>query len=364
MKKPNSDMKKKLNGNADFYTSKIKSRKDLAPVIKKLKKEGKKIGVTNGVFDVLHAGHVDYLNKAKQSCDVLVLSLNTDASVKKYKDPGRPLNSESDRANVIAALSCIDYVTFHNERRMKKTLLALKPDLYIKAGDYKVTELTSRDVLKAWGGEVLLIPPIKGYSTTKFFEKVVNTYAPSAVELPIHQKKQKVIFLDRDGVINEEEEYVHTEDKFKFLPDVFSGVGRLQKAGFKIVVVTNQAGIGLGYFTKEDFFRVNKKMLGEFDKNNISISKIYFCPHSKDEGCICRKPQIGMLKKAQKDLNIELKKSWVIGDKEDDILMGKKAGCKTILVLTGHGKKSQKNVSPDFVVSNLSSAADIILKHS
>lgn len=345
--------------------SKVKTRKELTSLIKKFKKQGKKIGVTNGVFDILHAGHVDYLEKAKENCDILIVSLNTDVSVKKYKDPGRPINSEQDRAKVVASLSCVDFVTFHNERRMRKTLEAFKPDFYIKAGDYKITELTSREVLKSWGGKAILIPSLNGYSTTTLFEKVINTYAPSATEVLVKKKKRTpVVFLDRDGVINEEREYIHTPEQFKFLPGVFDGVKKLEEKGFQIVVVTNQAGIGLGYFTREDFFKVNKKMLTEFGKKNISISKIYFCPHSKSDDCNCRKPKIGMITKALKDLNIDLKKSWVIGDKADDIEMGKAVGCKTILVLTGHGKNSQKKAKPDFITPNLSVAADIILKHS
>lgn len=340
--------------------SKIYNRKELAKILKSLKDSGKKIGVTNGVFDLLHAGHVSYLEKAKKTCNILVVSINTDSSVKTFKDLERPINSQKDRATVVAALGSVDYVTFHDERRMRATLEALKPHYYIKAADYNSSTLTSADVLKEWGGELLLIPLVKGRSTTKIIEKILSLYGDKPVLLNIKNKlPRKAVFLDRDGVINEEMEYLHEPEKFKFIKGALEGIKKIQDMGFKIVIVTNQAGIGLGYFTKEDFFKVNKVMLQGFHNAGIIISKVYFCPHPLSENCSCRKPKTGLFERAKEELDIDFSKSWIIGDKTSDIMVGKAIGSKTILVKTGHPVKEEKYKSDHFV-SDLIEAARII----
>ena len=139
----------------------------------------------------------------------------------------------------------------------------------------------------------------------------------------------------------------------------------MQGVGFKIVVVTNQAGIGLGYFTKEDFFKVNKKMLQGFYENGIKISKIYFCPHSIDDKCNCRKPKMALFELAKKDLNIDFKKSFIIGDTDSDIKVGRKVGIKTILVTTGHGGRNKNyRIKPDYIVDDLIEASKIMKSKS
>lgn len=345
-------------------SSKIYPREKLSKILKILRDSGKIIGVTNGAFDILHAGHVTYLEQAKKKCDILVVSVNTDKSIKEYKDPQRPINPEGDRAKVVAALESVDYVTFHDERRMRATLEALKPNYYIKAADYNSSTLTSADVLKEWGGKPLLIPLVEGRSTTKILEKIIDLYKEKPISLDIKNKSpRKAIFLDRDGVINEEIEYLHEPEKFKFVKGALEGIKKMQDMGFAIVIVTNQAGIGLGYFTKEDFFRVNKVMLRGFYDNGIIISKIYFCPHSLSDNCTCRKPKIGLFKRAREDLNIDFGSSFVIGDKVSDIEAGKKIGAKTIFVMMGHGAKFKSTkIKPDRVVGNLIEAAEFISK--
>lgn len=340
--------------------SKIYPREKLAKIIEKLKKKGKKIGVTNGTFDLLHAGHIKYLNDAKKLCDFLVVSVNTDDSVRLYKDSGRPINSENDRAMVVASLKNVDFVTFHPERHMRETLLALKPDFYIKGGDYNRESLTSKDVLTGWGGQVKIIPLLLGRSTTDIINKIVSQFSHNAteIELPKVKNRPKAVFLDRDGVINEWKEYIYEEDRFIFLPNVFNGLRKIQEKGFKIVIITNQSGIGLGYFTKEDFYAVNRKMLMKFYENGIIISKIYFCPHSLADNCNCKKPKTGMFEKAKEDLNVDIEKSWMIGDKEIDIQAGKSAGCRTILITSG--SLINFKTIPDFIAKDLVNAADII----
>lgn len=344
-------------------TSKIYPRQRLSKILQPLRNK-KAIGLTNGTFDILHAGHVLYLENAKKQCDILVVSINTDLSVRKYKDPQRPIISELDRASIIAALESVDYVTFHSERHMQTTLETLKPNYYIKGGDYKEDQLTSKDILKKWGGKVIILPFVKGKSTSAIIEKIQNAYTTISLPQQKRLKKAKAVILDRDGVINEEIEYLYEPEKFRFLEGVLAGLKKMQEMEFQIVIATIQAGIGLGYFTKEDFFRVNKTMLKGFHEHGIVVSKIYFCPHSVSEKCICRKPEIGLIKRAQKDLNLDLDQSWVIGDRTRDIEAGRRAGCRTILVESGYRDKDEEFITkPDFIVHNLVEASEIIKKN-
>ncbi|MEW5759977.1 MAG: D-glycero-beta-D-manno-heptose 1,7-bisphosphate 7-phosphatase [Candidatus Thermoplasmatota archaeon] len=171
-------------------------------------------------------------------------------------------------------------------------------------------------------------------------------------------KKNRAVFLDRDGTINEEVEYLSKADKFVLILGSGEAIRELNKAGFKVVVATNQAGIAKGIFKKEDMIAVNERMIEELKKFGAKIDGIYFCPHHPDftGDCDCRKPKPGMLITAAKELNIELKNSYCIGDRLKDIEAGFVVGCKTILVLTGYGMKEKEKIStvkPDFIAENL-----------
>lgn len=303
--------------------NKIKTREEITTISAKLKSQGKIIGFTSGVFDLLHYGHVSYLEKAKIQCDFLIVAVNSDESVKKYKGNNRPIIPEKERLSLIAALECVDYVFLFSERRNKDNILAIRPDLYIKAGDYKESELTSAQYMEEWKGKVVLIPLEQGLSTSNIINRILGVDPP--------KEPCVAVFLDRDGVLNEKVHFLHEPEKLKILPGVIEGLKKIQ-GKFKLVIVTNQQGIGLGYYTKEDLFKVNSKMLGIFSEHGIVIDKIYFCPHSLSEGCTCRKPGIGMFLRAKEELNIDMPCSFMIGDQSTDILAGKEAGVKTILI--------------------------------
>ena len=340
------------------------SRQKIAFKCHQWKEQKLTIGFTSGSFDLIHAGHISYLEKAKQQCDKLIVAINTNDSIKNYKNPHRPIIDEKQRINILRALKFVDEVFLFDELNNKENILSLKPNFYFKAEDYQKNQLTSAKYLEKWGGEVILIPLLKGISTTKIIEKIDNYHLQklhcnlsSAKKLPA----KKVIFLDRDGVLNEEIEYLHKPEQLKILPNVLSGLKKMQGMNYTFVIVTTQAGIGLGYFTKEEFFKVNKKMLGIFHQNQIVISKIYYCPCSKIENCNCRKPKTGLIDRAKKDINIDISKSFFIGDKTSDILAGKNSNLKTILVETGHaGKDNEFKVTPDYKAQDLLDAANII----
>jgi rfaE bifunctional protein nucleotidyltransferase chain/domain len=341
--------------------SKVLSRHRLQRIVLDLKRNGKRIAVTNGTFDIIHAGHVRYLAAAKENCDVLIVSINTDSSVRRYKGEGRPINPEMDRAEVISALACVDYVTFHDEETMSATLLALKPDYYIKGGDYSRSQLTSGAAVEEWGGEVIVGPLIEGHSSTQIINKIAALYqAPIALPLDTSTvRPRRAVILDRDGVINDNVEYLHEPKKFRFLPYVLDGLKGIQAFGYHIVIATVQAGIGLGYFSKEDFFRVNRRMLEGFSAHGIIVSKIYFCPHGVGDVCDCRKPKTGMIKRAAEDLNLDLRESWMIGDKLSDIEAGNSAGCHTILIGVASNDASHCE-GADYTVPDLREAAKVV----
>ena len=137
-----------------------------------LRAAGAKLVFTNGCFDILHAGHVRYLAAAKQQGDILVLGLNTDASVRENKGPTRPINSEQDRAEVVGALASVDYVVLFGEKTAETIIEKVRPDVYVKGADYADKPLPEADLVKKWGGRVALVPMVAGRSTTHVIEKI------------------------------------------------------------------------------------------------------------------------------------------------------------------------------------------------
>ncbi|OMH40121.1 D-glycero-alpha-D-manno-heptose-1,7-bisphosphate 7-phosphatase [Desulfurobacterium indicum] len=139
---------------------------------------------------------------------------------------------------------------------------------------------------------------------------------------------QRAIFLDRDNTLIEDDGYIHEPEKVKLLPGVGEGLKLLKDAGFLLIVISNQSGIGRGYFKEEDFHAVNKKLNQLLKHYNVQIDDFFFCPHKPDEGCSCRKPEIGLFLRAAEKWNINLKESFMVGDKISDIEAGNRAGCK------------------------------------
>lgn len=344
---------------------KISNRNALSGIVADKQKDGKLVGFTSGSFDLLHSGHLDYLEKARSQSDCLIVGINSDASVRSYKDEKRPIIREFDRARLIAGLHCVDYVFVFSELNNNQNITILKPDLYFKAGDYSKEKLSSAPIIEEIGGKVVIIPFLEGYSTSSIIDNIIFKYSSVNAESTklIPSKKMPAIFLDRDGTINESVEYLHEPEKFKLLPGVVESLKRLKIAGYRLVIVTNQPGIGLGYFTKEELFLVHKKFLHLMNEGGVQIDKIYFCPHAQSEDCPCRKPKTQMIERAVTDLNIDLTNSFVIGDMTGDLQLAKNAGCKSILVKTGFSGSDRKyNIKPDFNVDSLVEAANLVIK--
>ncbi|MCU0582277.1 MAG: D-glycero-beta-D-manno-heptose 1-phosphate adenylyltransferase [Syntrophales bacterium] len=154
--------------------NKIYPRAELKTVIERLKREGKKVIFTNGCFDILHAGHTRYLSEARKLGDVLVLALNSDRSVRALKGPMRPIVPEAERAEVLAALSSVDYVTVFDEMTPLALIEFLRPDVIVKGGDWAEKDIVGADAVRTWGGRVAVMPELEGASTTNIIEKILQ----------------------------------------------------------------------------------------------------------------------------------------------------------------------------------------------
>jgi len=164
-------------------------------------------------------------------------------------------------------------------------------------------------------------------------------------------KKQKAIFLDRDGVINIEKDYLYKIEDFEFIPGVIDAMKYLQDKDYLLFIITNQSGISRNYYTKSDFYILTSWMLEQLSNQNIHISQVEFCPHIPSDNCKCRKPLTGMIDNILLNYNIDLENSWLIGDKSSDILCAKNANVKhTIQVKSGH--KFDKSEA-DYVINKL-----------
>lgn len=156
---------------------KIFSREDLKAKIDAERKAGRKIIFTNGCFDIIHAGHTHYLAKARELGDILIVALNSDASVRRIKGEKRPLVPEDERADVIAALGCVDFVVIFEEPDPQALIDLLRPDVLVKGGDWREEDVVGRGSVASWGGKVVIIPHRKGLSTTNIVEKIMSVYS-------------------------------------------------------------------------------------------------------------------------------------------------------------------------------------------
>jgi D-glycero-D-manno-heptose 1,7-bisphosphate phosphatase len=172
---------------------------------------------------------------------------------------------------------------------------------------------------------------------------------------------QKAVFLDRDGVINKEKNYLYKIEDFEFIDGVIPALKYLQDKKYLLFIITNQSGINRGYYSIQDFHKLTSWMLQKLSQQNITIQEVKFCPHKPDENCNCRKPKIGMIEDILKKYDIDLKQSWLIGDKKSDIQTAYNIGIKnTIQVKSGH---YFNHTIAKFVIDslNLTNIKDIIL---
>lgn len=167
---------------------------------------------------------------------------------------------------------------------------------------------------------------------------------------------QKAVFLDRDGVINDNQKPVNQPEDMVLFPGVGKALKQLRNAGYRIFVVTNQGGVGLGYMTKEDLDRVHGKMLQDIGRDGGEIDDIRCCIHQPRSGCACRKPEPGMIRELGELYDVDLAQSFTVGDRDFDIQAGRRAGTRTVFI-------GRRHPDADFAAPNLPAAVDLILTY-
>lgn len=217
---------------------------------------------------------------------------------------------------------------------------------------------------------------VKDMGTIERLESVTSDYKNGTVEQKNLINKQKCIFLDRDGTINQLKGFISRHEDFTLIEGVAEAIKSINKSQFLCVVITNQPVLARGECKEEELTLIHNKMETTLGLKGAYVDAIYYCPHHPDKGyagevkelkieCNCRKPQIGMLERAAEEYNIDLIHSWFIGDTTIDIQTGKNAGCKTALVLTGEkGKDNKYPVKPDFIFNDLNTAIQFILEEA
>jgi D-glycero-D-manno-heptose 1,7-bisphosphate phosphatase len=173
---------------------------------------------------------------------------------------------------------------------------------------------------------------------------------------------KKVIFLDRDGTINVDHGYVNEAEQWEWIDGAIEGCKLLQDAGYTLAIVTNQSGIAQGLYTEDAMHKLHAYMLEEFEGHGVHIAYVAFCPHDRGQSdCDCRKPKIGMAKQIEAKIGeIDYANSWIIGDKEADLMFGKNAGTHTALIMSKYWEENSLSVHPDLVVNSLLEAAEAI----
>lgn len=313
----------------------------------------KKVVTRNGSFDILHLGHVKSLQEAKKQGDVLVVLLNSDKSVRNYKGPSRPIIPQRERAEILAALECVDYVVLFDKIKPGILLTKIKPDVHCVGPDWG-KHTSSRKIVEKSGGKIHVLKKVGDFSTSDLIKKISRVASEPEI---------KAVFLDRDGTINIDDPKYHQQiEAFKFVPRAIAALQKLSKTDYKIIVATNQAGVGRGFFKESDLKKLHSWLLAKLKRKKARIDKIYYCPHRIEENCSCRKPKIGLLLEAVRDCGINLSKSWFVGDSERDVLTGKEGNLKTIMIKTRNFKKPK--IQPDFYAENLLEAVNKIISYN
>jgi D-glycero-D-manno-heptose 1,7-bisphosphate phosphatase len=177
------------------------------------------------------------------------------------------------------------------------------------------------------------------------------------------EPQSRAVFLDRDGTIMEDANYVGKVDQVVLIPDAVQSLKRLQDAGYKLFVITNQSGVGRGYFTREAVESIHAHLNEHFQQAGVRLDRYYVCPHHPQDNCDCRKPKPKFLLDAAREYGLDLAHCFMMGDRVSDIQAGINAGTRSILVLTGVGRETlaKQEVKPDYVANDISDATAWIL---
>jgi rfaE bifunctional protein nucleotidyltransferase chain/domain len=289
-----------------------------------LRRADRTVAWTNGCFDLMHAGHARSLEAASRLADALVVGVNSDESVRCLKGSSRPLVPQAERAALVAALGCVDRVVIFDQLTPEVVLAELRPDAHCKGEDYATPHgkpIPEQALVESYGGRVAFIPLEPGLSTTALTERLRSLPARTGPPRP-------ALFLDRDGTLIEDAGYPRDPSLVRPLPGTAEALRTLASAGFLLVVVSNQSGVGRGLITPEEAAAVHSRFEACFAAEGVRFDACLYCFHTPAAGCPCRKPSPGLLLRAAADLNIALPASCIVGDKDSDTEAGLRAGCR------------------------------------
>ena len=175
-------------------------------------------------------------------------------------------------------------------------------------------------------------------------------------------KLKRAVFLDRDGTLIEEADYLARAEDLKLFPFAAQAIRLLNENDFLVILITNQSGVGRGFFDENALAEIHAKLVSDLSEDGAALDAIYFCPHTPENDCACRKPKTAMIERAARDFAIDLVNSWTIGDKAFDVELGFNAGTKSALVLTGYGIEERERLreKPDLIAENLLEAVKAI----
>jgi rfaE bifunctional protein nucleotidyltransferase chain/domain len=320
------------------------------------KKEGKRVGCLSGSFDLLTARHYRSLYECARLCDVLIVLLNSDTSISAYKGPGKPFFKENERVYLLSQSASVAHVVIFNELTPVDALEKIQPTLYFNTAQWGA-DCIERTVVERHGGHIKAFDITLKEGWVHSSSEVVQKIRTGAMD-----QVARAVFLDRDGVINENKEgYTHRWKDFTFLPHVVPSLKKLKRAGYELIVVTNQSGVGRGYYSERAVQKLHQQMKTYLTDHGVIIDAVYYCPHTEKDGCACRKPQPGMLLKAARDRKLNLSKSWFIGDSGSDVDAGRLANVQTILIDKGTSD-SLGSFRPSVNVENIKEAVEHILR--
>jgi rfaE bifunctional protein nucleotidyltransferase chain/domain len=269
--------------------------------------------MTNGVFDILHRGHVSYLQQASELGASLLVAVNSDSSARMLgKGPDRPLNSADDRAYVLSGLNSVDLLIFFDELTPIELIKAIRPDIYVKGGDYEIDTMEETKVVRSWGGQSIAIPFVNGFSTTALVDRIRLTKGSVL----------KAAFLDRDCVMDKDKNSIVRSADCDFLPGAIDGMKKLQDAGFALVILSRQSGLSHEYYTEVQRQFSNKNIKQQLISHGVSLDGLCYLQDCCEGGVFtieedndCSKLKAGLLLQAAHDMGISLSNSVLIGEK-------------------------------------------------
>ena len=324
----------------------IKSSKDLKKVSEELHAKNYILGAISGSFDELHDGHKFSITDCSRKVDKLFVLINSDESVKTYKGNQRPIQELNIRLSSLEEFNNEIIIVPFYELIPNNLLEIIMPNKYFLSSEW-IKNPVEKPVLEKINCSIEDHPVLANISTSK--------------NLKISDTSVGAIFLDRDGTINEDVGYLDSLQDIRISQENLPALNNLSNLNLLNIIITNQSGVGQNFFSIETLHSINAQIIKLIEQNNGKIDKLYYDTSTKNNPSEFRKPNIGMILKARVDFNISLKKSWIIGDKDSDIELGKKCNMKSIYIIN---KKYhyESFFKPDFTVNNLSEAYEIISK--